>query len=39
MDTYNNVDFTPNILVADYMELHRSLYKYFENPTQEEELA
>jgi D-cysteine desulfhydrase len=39
MDTYNSVDLTPNIVGADYKELPRSLHKYFENPTQEEELA
>jgi D-cysteine desulfhydrase len=39
MDTYNSVDLTPNIVGADYKELPKSLHKYFENLTQEEELA
>jgi 1-aminocyclopropane-1-carboxylate deaminase/D-cysteine desulfhydrase-like pyridoxal-dependent ACC family enzyme len=39
MDTYNSVDLTPQIEGADYHTLPRSFYRYFEKPTQEEELA
>jgi D-cysteine desulfhydrase len=39
MDTYNSVDLTPNIEGANYKDLPRSLHRYFERPTQEEELV
>jgi D-cysteine desulfhydrase len=39
MDTYNSVDLTSEIKGADYKALPRSLHRYFEKPTQEEELA
>jgi len=39
MDTYNSVDLTTKIEGADYKVLPRSLHRYFEKPTQEEELA
>jgi 1-aminocyclopropane-1-carboxylate deaminase/D-cysteine desulfhydrase-like pyridoxal-dependent ACC family enzyme len=39
MDTYNSVDLTPNIEGANYKALPRSLHKYFEKPTQEEDLV
>lgn len=39
MDTFNSVDLTHNIEGDDYKSLPASLHKYFEKPTQEEELA
>jgi 1-aminocyclopropane-1-carboxylate deaminase/D-cysteine desulfhydrase-like pyridoxal-dependent ACC family enzyme len=39
MDTFNSVDLTANIEGVDYKTLPGSLHRYFENPTQEEELA
>jgi 1-aminocyclopropane-1-carboxylate deaminase/D-cysteine desulfhydrase-like pyridoxal-dependent ACC family enzyme len=39
MDTFNSVDLSPQIVGADYMALPTSFYRYFEKPTQEEELA
>jgi 1-aminocyclopropane-1-carboxylate deaminase/D-cysteine desulfhydrase-like pyridoxal-dependent ACC family enzyme len=39
MDTFNSVDLSPQIVEADYMALPTSFYRYFEKPTQEEELA
>jgi D-cysteine desulfhydrase len=38
MNTFNSVDLTPNIEGTDYKALPASLHKYFEEPTQEEEL-
>jgi hypothetical protein len=39
MDTFNSVDLTPKIAGADYHELPKAFHRYFEKPTQEEELA
>jgi len=39
MDTFNSVDLTGHIKGADYKTLPDSMHKYFEKPTQEEELA
>ena len=39
MDTFNSVDLPSHIAGADYKTLPRSLHRYFEKPTQEEELA
>ncbi len=39
MDTFNSVDLTPQISGANYHDLPKPLHRYFENPTQEEELA
>lgn len=39
MDTYNSIDLTPKIEGADYKALPKSLHRYFEKPTQEEELT
>ena len=39
IDTFNSVDLTSNIEGADYKTLPASLHRYFEKPTQEEELA
>jgi len=39
IDTYNSVDLTTHIEGADYKALPSSFHRYFENPTQEEELA
>ena len=39
MDTYNSVDLTPQIQDTDYHTLPRPFYRYFEKPTQEEELT
>ncbi len=39
MDTFSSVDLTPNIAGADYHELPKPFHRYFEKPTQEEELA
>jgi 1-aminocyclopropane-1-carboxylate deaminase/D-cysteine desulfhydrase-like pyridoxal-dependent ACC family enzyme len=39
MDTFNSVDLTGHITGADYKTLPGALHRYFENPTQEEELA
>jgi D-cysteine desulfhydrase len=39
MDTFNSVDLTPKIAGADYHDLPSAFHRYFEKPTQEEELA
>jgi 1-aminocyclopropane-1-carboxylate deaminase/D-cysteine desulfhydrase-like pyridoxal-dependent ACC family enzyme len=38
MDTYNSVDLTHLVAGADHHELPRAFHRYFEKPTQEEEL-
>lgn len=39
MNTFNSVDLTSHVTGADYKTLPTALHRYFEKPTQEEELA
>jgi 1-aminocyclopropane-1-carboxylate deaminase/D-cysteine desulfhydrase-like pyridoxal-dependent ACC family enzyme len=39
MDTYNSIDLTPQIEGEDYHKLPSPFHRYFEKPTQEEELG